>query len=122
MRITPTTSVLALPAGARAGSYATAASPEHDYFGAQLAANPDFRARALERAALGAERELRRHRVIRALRWHAMRPVFAAAVALGMHPFAPYFALRYGRRGNIVKAIRRRTGLGQVPTAGRRGL
>ena len=45
------------------------------------------------------------------LRGVLFRPAAAAAVALGAHPYAPYFALRHGRRGNLVSAIRRQSGL-----------
>ena len=43
-----------------------------------------------------------RYKVGRGLRSLILRPVYAAAMALGAHPYAPLFALRYGRRGNLV--------------------
>ena len=106
-----TATVLAVPAASRPGSYAETASPEHEYFAARMRDDPQFRERALERAAIAAEREARRYRLGRALRSLVVRPMTAAAVRLGVHPYAPYFALRYGRRGNLVDTIRRRTGL-----------
>ena len=112
MRLKPGVSVLAVPASGRGGSYLAEQSPEHDGLAAQLRDNPRFRESALESAALAGEREASRYRVGRALRSLAVRPVYAAALSLGMHPYAPYFALRYGRRGNLVSALRRRTGLG----------
>ena len=39
------------------------------------------------------------------------RPASAAALAVGAHPYAPLIALRHGRRGNLVSALRTRTGL-----------
>jgi hypothetical protein len=111
LRFCPRASVMAIPAAPRAGSYADAASPEHDYFAAQMKGNPRFREMALECAAIAGRREANRYRVGRALRSLVVRPVCAAAVRLGVHPYAPYFALRYGRRGSLVNAIRRRTGL-----------
>ena len=111
MRLKPGASVLAVPAAARAGSYVAAHSPEHDALAAELRTNPRFRGTAIEGAAIASVREANRYRVGRALRSLVVRPVYAAALFLGIHPYAPYFALRYGRRGNLVSALRRRTGL-----------
>jgi hypothetical protein len=115
MRFLPKATVLAVPAGAREGSYAGVSSPEHDYFAWQMQMNPRFRAAALESASVAGEREANRYRFgqawfesVRALLY---RPVSAAAVRMGVHPNAPYFALRYGRKGNLISATRRRTGL-----------
>ena len=111
-------SVLAVPAGARGGSYRSLTSPEHDFFGGQMRSNPRFRDTALEIAAIAGERETNRFRLGRAwpgvLRSLVFRPASAAAIYLGMHPYAPYFALRHGRRGNFINAMRRRTGLGDL--------
>jgi hypothetical protein len=80
--------------------------------------NPRFRDKALELAAVEGEREANRYRLGRAvlgsLRSLIFRPASAAAIALGVHPYAPYFALRHGRRGNLINAIRRRAGLGKL--------
>jgi glycosyltransferase involved in cell wall biosynthesis len=118
LQFLPHATVLAVPGGARAGSYLAAASPEHEHLASEMRTNPRFRDRALEIAAIAGEREANRHRfghrwfeVVRGL---LFRPVGAAAVALGVHPQAPYFAVRYGRRGNLVSAIRRRTGLDRL--------
>ena len=81
--------------------------------------NPRFRDQALEIAAGTGERECNRYRlshaIPEALRSLIARPAAAAAMSLGMHPYTPYFALRHGRRGNLVDAIRRRGGLGKLP-------
>ena len=106
--------VLAVPASARGGSYLAASSPEHDHFAARMT-TPGFRERAIERAAIAGERETNRFRFGQAaaatLRGLLFRPVSAAALAVGAHPYAPLLALRHGRRGNLVSALRRRTGL-----------
>ena len=106
--------VLAVPASVRTGSYAAARSPEHDHFAGRMTA-PGFREAAFERAAIAGERETNRFRfgqaVASALRGLMFRPASAAALAVGAHPYAPLFALRYGRRGNLVSALRTRTGL-----------
>ena len=114
MRLKPGVSVLAVPAGARAGSYIGERSPEHDGLAAELRNNPRFRDTAIEIAAIAGEREANRYKVGRALRSLVVRPVGAAAISLGIHPYAPFFALRYGRRGNLVNALRRRGGVGEA--------
>ena len=111
MRLKPEVSVLAVPAGARKGSYLAARSPEHDGLAEQMRSNPRFREMAMHSAAIAGEREANRYKVGRALRSLLVRPVYAAALSLGVHPYAPFFALRHGRRGNLVSALRRQTGL-----------
>jgi hypothetical protein len=110
----PQPTVLAVPAGARKGSYATTGSPEHEFFAARMRDDPRFREHALAVAAMQAELEARQYRIGRALRSLVVRPVAAVATRLGIHPFAPLFALRYRRRGGLVNAIRRQTGLGKM--------
>ena len=114
MRLKPGVSVLAVPASYRAGSYVAERSPEHEGLAAELRANPGFRETAIESAAITAAREASRYKVGRALRSLVLRPLYAAAIASGVHPHAPYMALRYGRRGNFVSTIRQRTGLGKL--------
>ena len=109
--------VLAVPAGARRGSYAATRSPEHDHFAPRIGA-PGFREAALERAAIAGERESNRFRfgaaIVPALRALLARPANAAAMALGAHPHSWIYAIRHGRRGNLVSHIRRRTGLSDL--------
>ncbi len=109
--------VLAVPASPRRGSYLAARSPEHDYFARRMTA-PGFRESALERAAIGGEREINRFRFGRAaaaaLRGLVFRPASAVALALGAHPYAPFLALRHGRRGNLVSTLRTHTGLDRL--------
>jgi glycosyltransferase involved in cell wall biosynthesis len=115
----PRVTVLAVPGGARRGSYATAASAEHEDLANEMRTNPRFREAALEAAAIAGEREANRLRFGRAwpvaLRALLFRPASAAAIRAGVHPLAPYFALRHGRRGNLINAIRRRTGVRPLP-------
>lgn len=114
MKVLPRVTVLAIPASMRRG-YARSGSPEHDYVMRRMADDPAFRESAFERAALQGEREANAVRFGRsplaALRGWAFRPLAAAAMAVGVHPHAPFSALRYGRRGNLVSAVRRRSGL-----------
>ena len=115
MRVQPRPTVLAVPSSARAGSYLAAGSDEHDRIAAAMRDDPTFRTRALESAALSGERDANADRFGarwgESLRALVFRPVAAAALALGVHPYAPFAALRYGRRGNLVSAIRRKSGL-----------
>jgi len=118
LRFHPHAGVLAIPAGARRGSYATARSGEHDLFAPRLGA-PGFREAALQQAAISGERESNRFRfgdaIVPALRAVLTRPANAAAMAMGAHPHAILFALRHGRRGNLVSHLRRHTGLDGLP-------
>jgi len=115
MRFQPRPTVLAIPSSARAGSYVAAANPEHDRLTAAMLTDPQFRHHATASAALTGERAANAFRFGAAwregLRALAFRPLAAAAIALGVHPYAPFSALRYGRRGNLVSAIRRQGGL-----------
>jgi glycosyltransferase involved in cell wall biosynthesis len=108
-------SVLAVPAGARDGSYTADSSPEHEFFSTEMRENPRFRDTALEIAAIAGERETNNYRMGRspaaAVRGLLFGPASAASLYLGVHPYAPIFALRHGRRGNLINALRRRTGL-----------
>lgn len=114
MRVLPRVTVMAIPASMRRG-YADRSCPEHDYVSTRMRADAAFRETALERAALTGERDANAvrfgHARLGPLRGWVFRPVAAAAMALGLHPHAPYFALRHGRRGNLVSAVRRRSGL-----------
>ena len=114
MRLKPDVTVLAVPAGERKGSYVAGRSPEHDALAALMHNDPRFREKALANAAVAGERDANRYKVVRALRSLVLRPMYAAAMALGVHPYAPLFAIRYGRRGNLVSALRRRAGLGKL--------
>lgn len=124
MRFHPRPGVIALPANARARSYAAAISPEHEYFGAQMRENPRFRDMAIEMAAVAGEREANRYRTGRAWRENVralvFRPVSAVARSLGVHPYAPFVALRYGWKGNLVNTMRRHVGL-EAPVRRSRG-
>ena len=80
------------------------------------AGQPALSGRRARRRRDHGEREANRFRMGRS--WGrtlvalAYRPAGALAIALGVHPYAPYFALRHGRRGNMIRAFRRHTGAG----------
>lgn len=114
MRVLPRVTVMAIPGSMRRG-YAQVGDAEHAHVMRRMRDDPSFREAAFERAALGGERDANRVRFglapLAAARGWAFRPVAAAALALGVHPHAPFAALRHGRRGNLVSAIRRDSGL-----------
>lgn len=114
VRFQPLATVVAVPLSVRHGSYVATATPEHDRLVAAMQ-TPGFRDRALASAAVNGERDVNRYRFGQAwldnLRALAFRPVSALALACGRHPYAPFAALRHGRRGNLVSAIRRQGGL-----------
>lgn len=118
MRVLPGVSVLAVPASDRRGSYLARASPEHEHYARRMHDDPRFRDTALALAAIEGERTSNRYRFgaswAEGLRALAFRPIAAAALALGHHPYAPLFALRHGRKGNVVNAIRRKGGLDRL--------
>lgn len=118
LRFHPRVTVLAVPGGARRGSYASPASSEHDAIAAEMRTHARFREDALEAAALAGERQTNEARFGRswpiALRGLIFKPVSAMAIRAGVHPLAPYVALRHGRRGNLINAIRRHTGIGEI--------
>lgn len=118
MRQLPHPTVMAIPAQPRKSSYAVSGSPEHNFFAARMHDDPMFRERVLAHAATQAELDAREYRLGRAVRSVFVRPIVTAAMALGFHPNAPIFALRYGRRGNLVNTIRRRTGLSNMSRRG----
>jgi glycosyltransferase involved in cell wall biosynthesis len=114
MKVSPHVTVLAIPAGARTDSYVRG-SREHEIVASRMWSDSSFKAEAMASAALAGERELNRFRfgaaVRESLRAVLFRPLGAAAMACGVHPYAPVHALRYGGRGNVVNALRKRTGL-----------
>lgn len=118
IRFCPTPTVLAVPSGARRGSYAMTASPEHDYFVKQMRTDPGFRHTAVRMAAIATEAEANRYRFggawLENARALLFRPMSRAAIALGFHPLALFYAVRYGPRGNLINAVRRRAGLGKL--------
>ncbi len=114
MRVLSRVTVMAIPGSMRRG-YAQVGDAEHAHVMRRMRDDPSFREAAFERAALGGERDANRVRFglspMAVARGWAFRPVAAAAMALGVHPHAPFAALRHGRRGNLVSAIRRDSGL-----------
>lgn len=114
MRVLPQVTVMAIPGSMRRG-YARTGDAEHAYVMRRLRDDPAFRTTAFERAALGGERDANGVRFglapLKAAKGWAFRSVAALSMACGLHPHAPYAALRHGRRGNLVSAIRRDSGL-----------
>lgn len=114
LRFLPSVSVILLPAGARAGSYARRDSPEHDLLAQRLREDPRCLERVLEEAAVNeARKHFLHHRYppLRSLaRRTLLRPVYALLARIGIHPLSLPMAIAYGRRGGFVRSLRRITG------------
>lgn len=116
LRRLPLPTVMAIPGGLRAGSYLQEDSKEHRVFADAMRDEPwTLRQRMLASAAVAAERELRACRFRHAVKASLVRTVQATADWLGVHPRIPLYALRFGRRGNLVNSVRRINGLGALP-------
>lgn len=116
LRFLPSVSVILLPAGGRAGSYARRVSPEHDLLAQRLQEDPGCRERILEEAAVNEAREHFLHHRYPPLwslaRRTLLRPVYALLARMGIHPLSLPMALAYGRRGGFVRNLRKITGAG----------
>lgn len=114
LRFLPSVSVILVPAGGWAGSYARRESPEHDLLARRLREDPGCLERILEEAALHEAREHFRHHRYPPFwsltRRMLLRPVYALLARMGIHPFSLPMALAYGRRGGFVRRLRRITG------------
>lgn len=119
MRVMPGVTVMAIPGSMRSDSYSESDSAEHNCYAARMHADPHFRETMLALAARAGERAANRvrfgHEWFGATAGLLFRLASAAAMRFGTHPFVPYFALRHGRRGNLIGAIRCRSGLGGLP-------
>ncbi|MDP1582254.1 MAG: glycosyltransferase family 2 protein [Bradyrhizobium sp.] len=114
LKFLPSVSVILVPAGGRAGSYARRDSPEHDLLARRLREDPNCLERILEEAALNEAREHflhHRHPPLWSLARRTMlRPVYSLLARMGIHPFSLPMALVYGRRGGFIRSLRRITG------------
>jgi len=113
LRFLPTVSVILVPSWHRPGSYTRRDSPEHDWLVGWLADDPQAVERIVEEAAMAEARERlsdRYHAPLLSI-WRVMvRPVHALLSALGVHPHSFEQALRYGRRGSVIRRHSARTG------------
>lgn len=111
LRFVPSVGVVLIPAGERAGSYARD-SPDHAWMSQWMADDPRCRERVLEEAALN-EAMARAAGVERPRLWALRRlglgPIYRMLVRLDVHPASLVHLLKYGRRGNFVKYLRRYT-------------
>jgi glycosyltransferase involved in cell wall biosynthesis len=114
LKFLPSVSVLLVPAGGRAGSYARRDSPEHDLLAQRLRDDPRCLERILEEAALSEAREHFLHHRYPPLwslaRRTLLRPIYSLLARLGIHPLSLPMALAYGRRGGFIRSLRRISG------------
>jgi glycosyltransferase involved in cell wall biosynthesis len=114
LKFLPSVSVILVPAGGRAGSYARRDSPEHDLLARRLREDPRCLERILEEAALNEAREHflhHRHPPLLSLaRRTLLRPVYSLLARMGIHPLSLPMALVYGRRGGFIRSLRRIAG------------
>jgi len=114
LRFLPSMTVILVPAGARAGSYARRESPEHDLLVQRLRDDPECLKHILEEAALNEAREHFLHHRYPPFwslaRRMLLRPVYALLARMGIHPFSLPMALVYGRRGGFIRGLRKITG------------
>ena len=111
LRFSGTVDVLAVPSGARRNSYSERQSAENEFWARQMTANPRFRERMLETAAINLAGRASNAKV-------KLRPLaIAYALAykplawLGVDPKALKFRLKYRRRGALLASLRRNRGL-----------
>lgn len=108
--------VMAIPGGARKGSYVDQQISEHHFFSELMRNEPSrLREHMLGCAAVAAEREVRGYRLRHAVRAFIGRSIRYVADWLGVHPHAPRVVLTFGRRGSLVNSIRRVNGLEPLP-------
>jgi glycosyltransferase involved in cell wall biosynthesis len=114
LRFLPSVSVILVPAGGRAGSYARRTSAEHDLLAKRLQEDPRCLERILDEAAVNEAREhFLNHRYPPfwpLARRTLLRPVYALLARMGIHPLSLPMAIVYGRRGGFVRFLRRTTG------------
>ena len=114
LRFLPSVSVILVQAGERAGSYAHRISAEHDLLAQRLRDDPRCLEQILEEAAVNEAREHFLHRRYPPL-WPLaqrtlLRPVYALLARIGIHPLSLPMALAYGRRGSLVRKLKRFAG------------
>lgn len=114
LRFLPSITVIIVPAGGRAGSYARRTSPEHDLLAQRLQEDPRCLERILEESAVNEAREHFLHHRYPPLwslaRRMLLRPVYSLLAQMGIHPLSLPMAIVYGRRGNFIRHLRRITG------------
>ncbi len=114
LQFLPSVGVVIVSAGARAGSYVSRESPEHEFLAQWFRDDPDYREKILEEAAIneaGKYLGSRRYSsLISLLRRALARPVYALLLKAGIHPQSATMMFTYGGRGGFVRYLRKFTG------------
>jgi glycosyltransferase involved in cell wall biosynthesis len=113
LRFLPVVTVIVVLAGLRPGSYARTTSPEHDLIARELRAEPGYRERILEEAAINEATDRfrnERYPQLRLLRRLMLRPFYWLLIRAGIHPLSLPNAILFGSRGGMVRRHRTITG------------
>lgn len=113
LRFLPRVGVIVVWSGVRRGSYAIRESADHEQL-ARDQADGEFRARALEDAAIsaaGSTVATAHHGVVKALVRLMAYPLYQVLIALGVHPLSIGMFLRHGGKGGYIRHHRRFTGI-----------
>lgn len=118
LRLVPVLTVIALPSGYRRGSYTTRDDSEHAFYAGRLESDQALREQLLLELALaqagGAPDSLGSFATTSYLRRGAGNIVRAGMSRLGVPPAAVSLALRYGRKGRFIDALRQIRGLPSI--------
>lgn len=113
LRCVPGVGVLLVFSGFRRGSYGERDSREHDALAARMRTDTRFREEMLQEAALmegGLRRAGSRRVAWKAFAMTLLAPIHALLVARDVHPSSLHMALRFGRKGGVMRWHRRFTG------------
>jgi hypothetical protein len=114
LQLLPSVGVVVVSAWARAGSYGSRESPEHEFLAQWFREDPDYREKMLEEAAINEAAKfllVRRHsKLFWLVRCALARPIYALSFMVGVHPGSAAMMLNYGGRGGFVRYLRKRTG------------
>jgi hypothetical protein len=109
MRLAPRLTVIVIPAALRPGVYAKRETWEHEALVARIRDEPDFREREL--SALAVRYAAGQLAFCPTVTLAARNAIRRGLVTLGLRPMAVRRFLQYGRRGAMLKDLRRLRGL-----------
>lgn len=107
--------VLAIPSGHRAGSYAARESAIHAEHARLLRDDPQLVERLLLAAAFRLTADAQEMSIAKPLARAGRNVLRRAAIAAGVHPHALQNAIRYRRKGGFLDTLRRNRGLPPLP-------
>jgi glycosyltransferase involved in cell wall biosynthesis len=112
LRAVPRLTVVAVPSGKRKDSYRSRDTEQHRDYRERATDRDVFRATELTRVVVAhPEQALKRYRAITLLKWSLINLFRGLSVRLGQSPEAVKNLLLYGRRGGLIRRMRRTRGL-----------